>query len=271
MAAAPLPLAGRRIAVTRAGGADDPLARALVALGAEVLDAPSIAIADPEQWSELDAALRGIESFHWVAFASAVAVERTVARAGTLGVTGESLRRPALAAVGQATARRLAELVRAPDLVPTEANGAALADALAPRVAGRRVLVPRAAEGRTELFDGLARAGAEVCAPVAYRTLPVSPEALAPLRAALEAGSVDAVLFASPSAVRSVVGALGPAKALLGRVALGAIGPTTAAALTALELPVAVQPGAATVADLARAVADRLGPAASPAGGASIH
>jgi uroporphyrinogen-III synthase len=258
---APLPLAGRRIAVTRAGGAEDPLARALLELGAEVLDAPSIAFADPESWDELDRALRVIEEFGWLAFASVTAVERTLGRARVLGVPEDGLRRPRLAAVGKATARSIGALLREPDLVSSVASGAALAAELGPRARGQRVLVPRAADGRPELVDGLAAAGAEVMAPVAYRTLPASPEAIAPLAAALREGTVDAVLFASPSAVRSVVAALGPAKSLLPGVTVAAIGPTTAAQLQTLDVPVHVQPVTATVLDLAHALADQLGPA----------
>jgi uroporphyrinogen-III synthase/uroporphyrinogen III methyltransferase/synthase len=122
----------------------------------------------------------------------------------------------------------------------------------------RAVLVPRAAEGRPELVAGLVSAGAEVVAPVAYRTVPAPPEALAPLADLLEAGRVDAVAFASPSAVKSVAGALGPRAGLLGRALLAAIGPTTAEALRAAGLPVGALPARYAAADLADEIAARL-------------
>jgi uroporphyrinogen-III synthase len=143
--------------------------------------------------------------------------------------------------------------------VPTEATGAALAAALARHVGGRAVLVPRAGEGRPELVDGLRAAGAEVIAPVAYRTVAAPPEALAPLGDLLEHGAVDAVAFASPSAVRSVVAALGPRAALLERVLLGAIGPTTAAALREAGLAPGAMPAEHTGEALAEALAEALG------------
>jgi uroporphyrinogen-III synthase len=254
------PLRGRRVAVTRGQGGEDALAARLRELGAEVLEAPAIAVAPPRSFAELDAALRALPRTSWIAFASANAVERTVARAAELGIGREALGACRLAVVGNATADRLARLVRRPDLVPAQARGDALAAALAPHVAGHRVLVPRAEEGRPELVDGLARAGAEVVAAVAYRTIPAPPEALAPLAAELSAGQVDAVAFASPSAVRSVVDALGPRAALLARTVLAAIGPTTAAALDAAGLTGAVVPERSTGAALADALADRLGP-----------
>jgi uroporphyrinogen-III synthase len=149
--------------------------------------------------------------------------------------------------------------LRVPELVPPEARGSSLADALAPFVAGLAVLVPRAEEGRLELMEGLARAGAEVCAPTAYRTLPVDKEALQPLAEALTRGEVDAIAFASPSAVRSVAAALAPEAAeLLGKAVLAAIGPTTSAAMRDAGLVPAVEPAEYTVPALAAALAERL-------------
>jgi uroporphyrinogen-III synthase/uroporphyrinogen III methyltransferase/synthase len=250
------PLSGRVIVVTRdekPGG--DPLATRLRALGAAVLEVPSIALAPPADPAPLDAALRDLGGFAWVAFTSANAVTRTLGRARALGVAlpGEL---PRLACVGPATAEALAAAWRAPDLVPEDHRGEALAGVLGPLARGARVLVPRAEEGRPELVDGLARAGAEVVAPVVYRTVPVPPEALAPLVDALARSAVDAIAFASPSAVRSVLAGVGAVR--LAEVPLAAIGPTTAAALTEGGLRASIVPVRFTAGDLAEAIAERL-------------
>jgi len=256
---APLSLAGRRIAVTRAASADDALSARLAALGAEVLEFPAIVVAPPSSLAALDAALRDLAAVDWIAFASANAVERTISRAIELGLAPEALARPRLAAVGKATSARVAASLRPPDLVPADARGEALSAALAPQVRGRRVLVPRAEEGRPELVEGLARAGAEVVAPAAYRTVPAAAGSLEPLGDALRAGRLDAVVLASPSAVRSVVAAVGAA--LLARARIAVIGPTTADAARAAGLAVAVQPRRSDGAALADAIAGTLGPA----------
>ncbi len=259
-----LPLAGRTVVVTRGpagAGGDDTLALRLRELGARVLEFPSIEIGPPGpvDLAALDAALRDLPRFRWAAFASGNAVERTVARLDALGIPRTALEDLRLACVGPATADRLAELVRAPDLVPTDHTGAALAASLARHVAGAAVLVPRAADGRPELADGLRAAGAEVVAPVAYRTVAVRPETLAPLGDLLAAGEVDAVAFASPSAVRSVAGALGARAPILGQALLAAIGPTTAGALRAAGLEPGVVPEHHTTVGLADELARRLG------------
>jgi uroporphyrinogen-III synthase/uroporphyrinogen III methyltransferase/synthase len=253
-----LSLRGRVVAVTRLAGAEDALSERLRTLGAEVLEAPAIALAPPPSWAPLDAALAALDRTAWIAFASANAAESTAARAAEVGVAAAALARPRLAAVGAATADRVTRLLRPPDLVPPIATGAALAAALGPLARGERVLVPRADDGRPELVEGLAAAGVDVVAPSVYRTVAAPPDALAPLARALAAGRVDAIAFLSPSAVRSVAAAVAPE--LLARACLAAIGPTTADALRAVGLAPVAQPARASGAALADAIAERVGP-----------
>jgi uroporphyrinogen-III synthase len=257
-------LDGRRVVVTRAQGVDDALPARLRALGAEVLHFPAIVVVPPPSNADLDRALRDLKAFAWVAFASANAVEFTVRRMAELGVPTAALAAPRLAAVGPATAEALGRAVRAPDLVPADARGEALAAALAPEVRGLRVLVPRAEEGRPELTEGLAAAGAEVSAPVAYRTLPAPAEALRGLGDLLERGGADAVVFASPSAVRAVAEALGDRAGLVARAAVAVIGPTTAEAARQAGWPVSIRPSYPGAGALAEAIAARLGAGAPP-------
>lgn len=250
----------RTIVVTRGKAGEDALSARLRALGAEVREVPSIAFADPADPGPLDAALRALDRFEWAVFTSATGVDRTVARLRTLGLDVAALARLKLGAVGPATAERLARAVREPDLVPGEAKGEVLARVLAPHVRGRRVLFPRPSEGRPETVAGLISAGAELTAVEAYRTVSAPTEEIAPLGDWLARGEVDCVAFASPSAVRAVVNALGERAPLLRRVLLAAIGPTTADALREHGLETGAQPERYTGVDLAEAVAARLGP-----------
>ncbi|MEO8083397.1 MAG: uroporphyrinogen-III synthase [Ardenticatenales bacterium] len=99
-------------------------------------------------------------------------------------------------------------------------------------------LFPHADIARPELPDGLRAAGWTVDAVEAYRTTAIPPRAA--VVAALAEG-VDAVAFASPSAVRALVDGLSAAaRRGLARAALVCIGPTTAAAVAAAGLSVAV-------------------------------
>jgi uroporphyrinogen-III synthase len=246
--------------VTRTAGGEDALSARLRELGAAVRELPANELGPPADPVPLDAALRALPTFDWVAFASAAAVERVLGRLDELRLPPGSLSARSLAAVGPATAARLADALRPPDLTAAEATGEGLARALASEVRGRRVLLPRPAEGRPDLLDGLTAAGAEVVAVEAYRTLPAPAERLRVLAGWIERGEVDAVTFASPSAVRAVAVALGRETPLLGRALLAAIGPTTAAALREAGLPGGIVAGRPTGAELADAVAAALGP-----------
>jgi len=149
-------------------------------------------------------------------------------------------------------------------VVADESTGGGLGVALRSKVGpGSRVLFPRAQGAGRALPEALRALGAEVTEVEAYRT--VCPEGLAAvLREVFRSAPVDAVTFASPSAVRHVVQAIGGD--LMGRLAGGevtvaCIGPTTEAAARTLGLTVAVRAERPTSAELAAALVRHFGPA----------
>jgi uroporphyrinogen-III synthase len=159
-------------------------------------------------------------------------------------------------AVGPATLRALA-IAKIPALHPPEVrDGAALARRLAASrtLAGRRVLVPRAEEGRTEALAILRAAGAEVVDVIAYRTLPLGEDDPALARGAelLRRGQAAVCAVFAPSQVTALTAVAGPLGALATRFC--AIGETTASALRSAGVrDVAVAP-APSPEGMARAV-----------------
>jgi uroporphyrinogen-III synthase len=235
-------LPGKRIAITRAAEQTGDLAERLLALGAEPLVCPTIAtaLADP---GPLDATLDRLAAYDWLVLASANAVRALLARMAARGMSGAGLAHLRIAAVGPATAAALAAYGLRTHLAPAEHSAAGLLAEIGD-LAGARVLLPQADIARPHLADGLGARGAQVDAVTAYRTVP-GPGAAA-LLAELRAGDMDAVTFASPSAVTYLLDGLmaeglarDEARALLARAALVAIGPTTAGALRDAGLPVA--------------------------------
>ena len=104
-------------------------------------------------------------------------------------------------------------------------SAAAALDALRPLLRpDDRVLVPRAAEGREELVDGLRALGVAVDAPICYRTVG-RPRAFTSLP------DVDVITLCSPSAVAVVAEGLGLSRMRAARVAC--LGDTTARAARA--------------------------------------
>lgn len=249
-----LPLAGRRIIVTRSPEQASALAAKLTALGAEVLLLPMVRFTDPPETKELDEAIRALDEFDWLVFTSANAVRFFLARCRTLGQWPAAGLR--LAVVGPATRDALeAEGLRAA-IAPHEFRGKALAAELEIEVTGRRVLMPRSNKAGDELPGLLRAAGAVVTDVVAYSTVEsVDPEA-GPVFEVLLRGEADAITFFSPSAFRHFADSFGRGalRRLNSRVAFAAVGPVTAAAIREAGLPVTVEAAQATTAALAAAL-----------------
>jgi uroporphyrinogen III methyltransferase / synthase len=132
-------------------------------------------------------------------------------------------------------------------------SASAALEALQPVVrAGQRVLVPRAADSRDELIAGLATLGAHVDAPIAYRTVAVDPAALVEAAARVRSGDVSVVTVCSPSAMESLLRAIG--RELLLKTTLICLGETTADAARQAGLRVASVAEKTTMASLVNAV-----------------
>jgi uroporphyrinogen-III synthase len=236
------PLAGRRIVVTRAAQQSGGLRERLEQQGAEVLLLPTIEIVPPDSYASLDDALRQVGDFDWLVVTSANAVRVMDERLTALGLGVQSLGHVRCAAVGPSTGDALRELGLAVDVVPERYVGEALADALADRVRGQRVLLVRAAVARDVVPEALAAAGARVTVVDAYRTV-VPADAAGRARAIFGAESLpDAVVFTSGSTVTHLLDVLRDAGLAFPReVACVSIGPVTSAALREAGLPVAAE------------------------------
>ncbi|MBW3629725.1 MAG: uroporphyrinogen-III C-methyltransferase [Gemmatimonadetes bacterium] len=173
------PLFGRRILVTRARAQASGFAAQLEALGAEVIQFPTIRITGPADAEPLRAAVKQVDGYDWVVFTSVNGVERFWREMRSSGRDARSLAGVHLCAIGPATAAALElEGVRA-DLVPAQFISEAVADALADEVdlTGARILLPRAEVSREALPALLRERGATVDEVAAYRTVPDSREA----------------------------------------------------------------------------------------------
>jgi uroporphyrinogen-III synthase len=162
----------------------------------EVIEAPAIAIEPAWDPRELAAVRQRLLSgeYAWVVLPSQNAARALIAE---LGVSGAKI------VCGKAT--ETAFHISA-DIALARFSAAAALDALRPRLEqGQRVLMPRAAEGRDDLLEGLAALGVVPDAPVAYRTVAAGDAA-----ARLQLGGVDVVALCSPSSVASVAAALPP-------------------------------------------------------------
>jgi uroporphyrinogen III methyltransferase / synthase len=251
------PLAGRRIVVTRARAQASALATQLRDLGADVLEVPAIRIEllDP---APLFRALDALASYQWVVFTSRNTVEIVWRAVRERGGDARAFARARVAAIGPATAQALMACGLAPDLVPPQYVGEALADALrvSGGVSGVRVLLARAENARDVVPDVLRASGAHVDAIGVYRTV-ADGRGAPELRSRLVAGEIDLVTVTSSSTVRYFVEAVGEDAA---RAApLASIGPVTTATARELGLTVGIEAADASVASLVDATLKFLG------------
>ncbi|WP_022930319.1 uroporphyrinogen-III C-methyltransferase [Patulibacter americanus] len=251
------PLFGKTVAVTRARAQASGVARRLRALGAEVVETPTI------RTRSLEATLPDLVDVDVLALTSPNGVREFMAALLRSDQDGRNLYGTMIAAVGPGTARALREHGIRADVVPETFTGEALAAAVgaAPpvrRASGpaprpRRALLVRAAAAGDALPDGLRAAGLEVTDLPVYETVaePLAPETLERLR------EVDYVTFTSASTAGFLADAGGvtdaEATAPHGRLPVGpdtravSIGPVTSAALAELGASPAVEADEATI------------------------
>jgi len=230
-----LPLAGKRVLVTRAAHQAGKLSDGLRALGAAPVEVPVLEIRPAANQEPLDAAVRQLGQYNWLILTSANTVRAMSQRALELGLSFEQPARLKVAAVGEATAmaaRKVGlQVTFVPEAYVAESLVAGLLEGIQLQSSGLRMLLVRAAAARDVIPDALREAGITVDVVDAYQN--VLPEA-APeqLRQALAAG-IDAATFTSSSSATHLAEAVrtaGIAWPLAG-VAAVSIGPITSETL----------------------------------------
>ena len=226
-----LPLAGRRVLVTRATHQAGKLSDELRARGAEPVEVPVLEICPPESFEPLDRALRKLEQYDWLILTSANTVRAMVERAAALGLVFSSTESLKIAAIGSGTAAEARNAGFSVSLVPENYVGESLVESLAGQIAGKKFLLARAATARDVIPDALRAAGATIDVVDAYQNRMPSdaPEKL--VRAL--ANGVDAVTFTSSSSVSHLADAAGAAGLSFPFAGVPAvsIGPITSATL----------------------------------------
>jgi uroporphyrinogen III methyltransferase / synthase len=247
-----LPLFGRRIVVTRAREQASALAGKLRALGADVVEFPTIEIRPAADYGPLDCAIGNLASYDWLIFTSANGVRFFLERLDRSAVDLRALR-ARICAIGPATAKAVAQLHLKVDVMGREYVAEGLLEALRPfDLAGARILLPRARVARDVVPAELARRGAHVDVVEAYRT--VVPEGAAEAASAVFAADrkPDWIAFTSSSTVQNFAAAAGVG-ALAG-VKVASIGPITSATARGLGIEVAAEAAVFTIDGLVEAI-----------------
>ncbi|MCF8032148.1 MAG: uroporphyrinogen-III C-methyltransferase [Desulfarculaceae bacterium] len=255
-----LPLFGKSVLVTRARKQASRLSEGLKALGARVIEVPTITFRPPDDPEPLNTAIEILDDFHWVIFTSPNGVEAFFEALLKSGRDARALSGCKLAAIGPATAAGLKAHGLVADMTARTFQAEGLIEALqAQGLTGQRVLIPRAAEAREVLPETIAQWGNLVQVVPAYRT--VSPEGSPELLAEALNQGLDVITFTASSTVSNLMAMLdkeGQAElarlSQSGQLTVAAIGPITGDTARGYGLEVAVQPESFTIEALVSAL-----------------
>jgi uroporphyrinogen III methyltransferase/synthase len=247
-----LPLFGQRIVVTRARGQAEALSSRLHALGAEVIELPTIEIQPALDYDPLDQAIAQLGSYDWLVFTSANGVRFFLERLDRSAVDLRALR-ARICAIGPATRAALEALHLKVDLMGKDYVAEGMLAAFAAfNLAGQRILLPRAAVARDLVPVELARRGATVDVVEAYRTVIPANARAAAAEIFTSPRKPDWITFTSSSTVRNLA-AVADATALAG-VKTASIGPVTSATARECGIDVTVEASVFTVDGLVDAI-----------------
>ena len=243
----PLPLAGKTIVVTRALAQSRSLADGLTALGASIVEFPTIEV------KLLKANISFyVDSFDWIVFTSANGVRGLKYALENFGQSF-CLPNPNICAVGPATQRTLeAEYVEV-ELVPETYTAEGVYEALKSVVGdlgGKQFLMPQGNIARDMLSEALLADGAEVTPVVVYETR--MPETDSANVGELLGASPDMVTFTSGSTARNYVKM--EAHHSLPDVAYASIGPFTTKVAESCGLSIDVEPDQHDIPGLIKAI-----------------
>lgn len=250
------PLLGQTILVTRSRQQASDLSRKLIELGAEVIEAPTIELVEPTDWTHVDPTLKRIHDFDWLVLTSVNGVAALAQRLAALDLDARHLAGVKLATIGDATAHALQQQlgVRA-DLIPTRFVAESLAGEMIAKhgVKGKRCLLLRADIARPALPKLLTEAGAEVIDLAVYETK--TAEAL-PNEAcdALQNGDIDWVTFTSSSTVRGFAALLKGKCIPTPNFKIASIGPITSQTVSEIGWEVAIEASQSTIGGLTDAL-----------------
>ncbi len=256
-----LPLAGRRLALTRpAASAGDWRAR-LEGLGAEVIELPLIKVSKDVNLNTLAEVFQELTQYEWLVFTSVNGVKYFFEEFHRVFDDIRAIGMVRIAVVGEATAAAVREQHLRVDLQPKKATAEELAKELTAResIDSAKVLVVTGNRNREVLVEQLHEARAIVDQLPVYRT-EETDLAVDPVAGDFRAKGADAILFASPSAAQSFFEQAAALKlaAKARKPLAGSIGPSTSAAMKQLGLPVDFEATEANLESLVAALLKKL-------------
>ena len=233
------PLFGKRIVVTRTRKQASGLSSQLRALGADVIQLPTIRIEPPSDLREFAELVQDAHSYDWIVFTSPNGVDSFFEMFFKLYDDAREIGAAKIAAIGPATAQRVKDFRLHVDLQPEEFVAEAVVKEFEKTggVENLRILIARAEKARDLLPKRLGGMGAIVDEAFAYQTVPETRDVTGAHRRFSTEGA-DLITFTSSSTVENFLDLKLPWPA---GMKVASIGPITSATLRERGLSVDVE------------------------------
>src|SRR5947207_7461958 len=198
------PLSGKRIVVTRTRTQAGILSEQLRALGADVIELPTIRIEPPSDLRAFAELVQDAHAYDWIVFTSPNGVTAFFDLFYKLYDDAREIGGVKIAAIGPATARRVKDFHLNVDLQPEEFVAEAVVREFQKQggVENMRILLARAEKARDVLPKQLSNLGAILDEAFAYRTVAETRDDTGARRRLLEEGA-DLITFTSSSTVEN--------------------------------------------------------------------
>lgn len=241
------PLFGKKIVVTRTRNQASKLTGSLSALGARVIEFPTIEIKKQDDLSALRKSISEIDKYNWIVFTSQNAISIFFEELYASGGDARSLGGIKIAVIGKATGDELKYYGLIPDMIPEKYVAESLLDEFKKiNISAKRIFIPCSADARMTLTDGLRSFGADVDRVHIYSAArPVLTDS-----SIIESvKSADIVTFTSSSTVTNFFAMVPETKAVL-----ASIGPVTSETITKHGLTPAITADRYTIDGLVEAL-----------------
>jgi uroporphyrinogen III methyltransferase/synthase len=198
------PLMGKRIVVTRTRKQASVLSDKLRALGAHVIELPTIRIEPPSNLREFAELVQDAHMYDWIVFTSANGVEAFFDIFFKLYDDAREIGGARIAAIGPATAQRVKDFHLHVDLQPDDFVAEAVLREFKKQgnIENLRILLVRAEKARDALPKELSALGAIVDEAFAYRTVQETRDTSGARRQLAQDGA-DLITFTSSSTVEN--------------------------------------------------------------------
>lgn len=170
------PLHGKRVLVTRARAQASSLVEQLEALGADVIEFPTIEIIEIADKKLIDITLKEIKNYTWVVFTSANSVLFFIKELARLGIDIRSLAGLKLCAIGPKTSQVLSSYGLMAEYQPQNFSAQGIVDGLMGRLTpDDNILLPTAQESFMTVCDALSQNGIRYLRMPIYQNIQAQP------------------------------------------------------------------------------------------------